>query len=1069
MEKLGEVSEKTSFFGEIPCSASVFVYDRGFARLIWANERFFELFGCSKDEYLDVEPNEFGFRMLGREYSASIVAQVEALSHHLRSFEIDVNASRLDGSHIPLHAEVSYETVNDGIRYSVLLHDVSSMDAQAKNNSDMIDMMFSIMAISADYIFRYEAADDVIEIFKNIGGTFVSDIIVCDVENNFPEKGMIYEDDEETFGVICNNLKTGIDSGVFELRMKFPSDADFRWYRFTIKTRRNAADAVYTGAVGKIEDISTIKIANQRLIDKAERDPLTKLYNKTATKTLIQSFLRTDSRDTYDAFIIVDVDNFKQVNDTLGHLFGDSVLTDIAQEMQDLFRANDVIGRIGGDEFVVFLRGMNHKSHIASKADDICKIFNLIYNDEDGMKISGSLGIALFPTDGDTFDELYKKADTALYKSKRAGKSCFTFYTEGETVPEEDEKPTSRVERYQKGMDFFSGASGFGSDILTSAFEMAEAGFEMNEAVGKILEKTGKHFHFSRITVSEPLIESGAFMDTYVWRSKSSDAARYDRLRFSGKELNDFCSCFDKNYILTVSADGDSLLKDNAYVSYLKANKIGSSTVCGFFRGTKLCGMVSFQDSAGSYRCSIDEVKVLKELTRVIFSYLIKLREFTAAREKAEYAANYDELTGIMNFGSFKKVVNKYMYSAFENDRFIFLMADFSCFSYINSRYGYGAGNELLKSFASAFSYFSDKVRYICRADADRFCVLTDYDSGIITAFENFTRRFTLNKELAGGDTSFGIKMSAYIPDMSMPFDFDSAYDCVNLALKYSKLHNIAHCSIYKPEMKEEINRTVEIAADAKKALENNEFKVYFQPKVSVSKDCIVGAEALVRWVKPDGMIVTPDSFIPYLEKNGYIVQVDFFVYEEVCRYIRSKLDAGENVLPISVNVSRIHMLTNDFTGQILDMVKRYRIDPSLIELELTESIFISNEESAIQTLSNLREKGFKVSIDDFGSGYSSLSLLKRMPIDVLKIDKGFFESESIDGNDDIVLSSVIEMADRMHIDIICEGIETEKQVDFLKHSKCDTAQGFFYAKPVPIDEFEELTKSGIKDRYELT
>ena len=263
--------------------------------------------------------------------------------------------------------------------------------------------------------------------------------------------------------------------------------------------------------------------------------------------------------------------------------------------------------------------------------------------------------------------------------------------------------------------------------------------------------------------------------------------------------------------------------------------------------------------------------------------------------------------------------------------------------------------------------------------------------------------------------------------------------------------------------MREELNRSIEIAADAKRAIRNSEFKVYFQPKVSVSKDEIVGAEALVRWVKPDGTVVTPDSFIPFLEKNGYIVQIDFFVYEEVCRYLRRRLDNGESVVPVSVNVSRIHMLSNDFSSDIVEIVRRYGIDPSLIELELTESVFIANEDEAIKTLSALREKGFRVSIDDFGSGYSSLSLLKRMPVDVLKIDKGFFSGDHIEDKDGIVLSSVIDMADKMNIDIICEGIETEEQVDFLKHSNCDTAQGFFYAKPIPLADFEDMLDNGIK------
>ena len=733
-----EITEKKTFFNEIPCAAAIFTYESGSARLTWANERFFMLFGGSRSDYFAVEPDEFGFRMLSREYSASLVAQIEALSKNCSSFSLNIESHKLDRTHLTMFAEISVERLGPVSRYNVILHDVTEISGITRENSDMIDMMFSVMSISADYIFRYSKNDDRLEVFRNTGGSFVSVLDVNDFEDYFKVGEKVYEEDEETYGLICNNLKTGIDSGVFELRVKLKNDPDYRWYRLTVKTDRSLADSEYKGAVGKAEDISTIKIANQRLIDKAERDPLTKLYNKTATKTLIQSFLRTDSRDTYDAFIIVDVDNFKQVNDTLGHLFGDSVLVDIAQEMQDLFRSNDVIGRIGGDEFIVFLRGMNHKSHIASKADDICKIFNLIYSDDDGMKISGSLGIALYPADGSTFDELYKKADIALYQSKRAGKSCYTFYTEGDTVPAE-EKPTSRVERYQKGMDFFSNSTSFGSDILSSAFDMSESGFDMDEAVERLLEKVGKHFHFGRITVSEAAEENGLYKDTYIWRSKNSDAAMTNSVRFSNKELNDFCSRFDKNFIMSVVTDGDSLLKDNAYVGYLRSNRIGSATTCGFFRGEKLAGMVSFQDSAGSYSCSIDEAMVLKQLTRIVFSYLIRLRNADRARETSDYAAQYDELTGLMNYRTFKKKVVKYMRTAFENDKFIFLMADFTNFSYVNSRFGYESGNELLKSFASAFSYFTDKIRYICRAEADRFCALAEYTPDMVTLLENMT------------------------------------------------------------------------------------------------------------------------------------------------------------------------------------------------------------------------------------------------------------------------------------------------------------------------------------------
>ena len=198
------------------------------------------------------------------------------------------------------------------------------------------------------------------------------------------------------------------------------------------------------------------------------------------------------------------------------------------------------------------------------------------------------------------------------------------------------------------------------------------------------------------------------------------------------------------------------------------------------------------------------------------------------------------------------------------------------------------------------------------------------------------------------------------------------------------------------------------------------------------------------------------------LEKNGFIVNIDYFVYEEVCKYLRNRIDNDMPTVVISVNVSRVHMFTDDFITKLLCLVKRYRVPAELIEFELTESIFEPNEDGMVETIMKLKELGFKISIDDFGSGYSSLSLLKRMPVDVLKIDREFIRSTT-GTKDEIVLSSVIDMADKMGISVICEGAETSEQIDFLKGTSCDTVQGYYYSKPVSCIEFDELMEHGIK------
>lgn len=1054
-------SEAGTCLSVLPCAAVIFRFDGSQFRLTWANDKYFALFGCTKSDYLDIQPNDFGFRMLDRKYSSYLSDKIATLINNCSEFSLDIEASRADGERITIHAEVS--VCSDGGEYvlNCIFHNINDISAAAKASSDLNAMMMSVMSISADNIFEYRVSGDCLKAYKNVGGNFVERLSVNDFEQYFRSGGFVCEDDEDSFEQLCTNIKSGIDKGTFEMRLKGSDDPDYKWYRVSYKTIRDRISNAYIGAVGKTEDISGLKSANQRLIEKAERDPLTKLYNKAATKSLIKNCLRTDSRETYDAFIIVDVDNFKQVNDTLGHLFGDSLLVELAQEMQDLFRSNDIIGRIGGDEFIVFLRGLKQLSHIESKADDLCKIFKLLYSEDDGVKVSGSLGIALYPQDGDTFDELYRKADIALYTSKRSGKSCYHFYKSGEEAVTES-KPVPRVERYSGGVDFVKGQSGFESDILGAAFELAESGGDINDAINGLINKIGKHLNVGRITISEADESANVFRDTYCWNSKNTDPPRNDSVRYTVKEMNKLCSCFDKNLIFPFDDTDESGLKDNAFTAHLRSNKARCALVCGYFRGGSLIGTVAFQECSAHYLWSIEQAKALKELTRTVFSYLCRLRDFDKAKEIADYASNYDSLTGLMNFSCFSRQVKECVASALDGDRFIMFFSDFSNFSYINNKFGFEAGNNMLKSFAGALKYFSENIKYVCRIAADKFCAFGEYSDGIISSFEGFLSRFSANEKLAGGSTGFGISSSAFIFDPISGMDFDSAYDNLNLALKYAKQSLVGKCAVYRKEMREELNRSVEISADAAKALLNNEFKVYFQPKVSIDNTEIVGAEALIRWIKPNGTVVSPDSFVPLLEKNGFIVKIDFFVYEQVCRYLRNRIDEGKPVVPISVNVSRIHLLTGNFVEKINEVVRKYSIDPGLIELELTESVFLANEDEAVRTIERLKACGFRMSIDDFGSGYSSLSMLKKMPVDVLKIDKSFLSENPAENKSGILLSSVIDMADKMNISIVCEGVETEEQVDFLRDSKCSTVQGFYFAKPVPAGDFEELMDNGI-------
>lgn len=246
---------------------------------------------------------------------------------------------------------------------------------------------------------------------------------------------------------------------------------------------------------------------------------------------------------------------------------------------------------------------------------------------------------------------------------------------------------------------------------------------------------------------------------------------------------------------------------------------------------------------------------------------------------------------------------------------------------------------------------------------------------------------------------------------------------------------------------------------DMNRALKNKEFQVYLQPKIKTSEEVLAGAEALVRWIHPQEGFIPPNKFIPIFEKNGFITKLDDYMLEEVASLQEQWIKQGNKIVPISVNVSRAHFTRSDLAAHICSIVDKYEVPHNVIELELTESAFFDDKKQLLDTINQLRELGFSVSMDDFGAGYSSLNSLKEMHIDVLKIDADFFRGADVEERGMLIVSEVIELAKKLDMKIVAEGIESREQVDFLTEQECDLIQGYFFSKPMPVAEFVEKYK----------
>ena len=246
------------------------------------------------------------------------------------------------------------------------------------------------------------------------------------------------------------------------------------------------------------------------------------------------------------------------------------------------------------------------------------------------------------------------------------------------------------------------------------------------------------------------------------------------------------------------------------------------------------------------------------------------------------------------------------------------------------------------------------------------------------------------------------------------------------------------------------------------KAVDDGEFLVYYQPKYNPNTGKLSGAEALIRWRSPDnGDMIPPGKFIPIFEKSGFITHIDHYMISHVAADQKKWIDEGFECVPVSVNVSRAHFIESDLAEQIRDMVDEAGAPRELIEIELTESAFFDDKNAMIKTIKKLKEYGFKVSMDDFGAGYSSLNSLKEMPLDVLKLDADFFRNDEGDGRGQIVVSEAIRLAKNLNMLTVAEGVEQKEQVEFLASQGCDMIQGYYYARPMPKEEYKERIASG--------
>lgn len=728
---------------------------------------------------------------------------------------------------------------------------------------------------------------------------------------------------------------------------------------------------------------------NAELQNVSLTDGLTQIRNRTALQLDSDSYLGREI-----TVMMLDLNDFKIINDTYGHEEGDRILRETAQCLADAFGQAHCY-RYGGDEFLVILPD-EPTSVFLERLDAALEARPRIVAGGEDTSVSFSVGhVHAQPNNLGELHGLVAEADEHMYEQKRGMRRA---------------------------------KSGSGLQRRSEPSEQPAAPEEQAE-----------------YTVRE--------MERYLRQMSGT----YDLAR-----MVDPIEC----RVLEIQADGSVRRSKRCYGVWDSGHRCidcSSALACKTGRRQKKAERVE----GNVYNIESNPVKLTLQ-DGTTYDAVVELGSVTKAQvgehandraaenvdqRAAQYQAHHDSLTGVLNADAFHELVRERV-SENPDVPWMMVTADIRSFRVVNSLFGVIKGNEVLVRTASLLNQIAEDGGGLCgRLGGDRFAMLVHE-----TSFEEQALR-DVACDLARGFNDGAYKLCIHfgvyrIEDTSLPVSVMCG--SANSALYTIRESHTQTVAYFNDEIRESVLKEQRIISEFDDALANGEFQMYLQPLVR-RNGRVIGAEALARWHKPDGSLAMPGDFIETLEHAGLIQRLDVYVWELAVKQLSAWKGTPMSELSISVNMSAKDFFSVDVYGVLSDLVRQYDVDCRLLRLEITESALLVEPDKSNEIVAKLRDRGFIVEIDDFGKGYSSLSILKSIQADVLKIDMGFLREIEDSDRSRIILQSVIDMALSLRTEVICEGIETAEQLEMLSSMGCGLFQGFYFSRPIPVPEFESF------------
>lgn len=1028
----------------LPVAMAVLKYD-GIWTVEDCNDELGNLFGMSREDILQIRD----CRELICHKDFPIVARlVELVSQGKSNLSREIRILHSNGTEYWVSIRLT-SFCEEGFDGSIMLFmwDMNSHKSNEIKYRILREKYILMEEVALEIPFEYDVENDMVlyshKLFKLRGIDNAED-------ENYPLEifsKCVHPQDRDKFLFLMKKATISQLSGTIDIRINVAEIRclpQYMWFRLNYKSILDG-DCVIR-ILGRMYNVDEDKL----LQEEVRKDPLTGLLNKVECEKRAREVLEKYS-DKNHVMLVIDIDNFKSINDTFGHTFGDTVISDAADIIKQMFRESDVVGRIGGDEFFVLMKNIPVES-ATRKVEELCARLSREYSGgEVRRRISASIGISIYGQDGAAYEMLFDKADRAMYRAKQSGKDGYAFAKGDDKGPLQRKRKVSewRGRLAKNDKEFLNYANG----LMTHARNI-------DGSLNMLLKQTANRYKLGYIAIYEEhedkkhVVLTNYYSDLVSFYTKTvfdKTSPQIDNAE-SGEIIID-----EQNPLKYLKMSGNK--RDNRITDEMCENAVSVSGKFEYVGGRT--GSVCFLSIEPDRKWTKSELQVFGELTRMI-AVFVSLR-FRMGESKAEIRRiqKRDQLTGLYTLDAFKKkIVNGRDYRI-DDKRYAIVYIDISNFGYINENYGYKVGDNVLKMFANEFME-QDFCEIGCRLYSDFFAFFVKGDSveSLADDLKSFNRRFANMQSYQYPSSSMKIASGVYF----MPtyrVDIDIAIECAILAWKHAKIQTKKEIVVFEEYMRRERNAQQQMIGEFYESLTKEDFKLFLQPKFDLETKQVYGAEALARWQKSDGRIVVPSGFIDALEKIGYITELDFYIYEELLKLMNKWKRENRKEITISVNFSGRHFDSDgkDFMARLDALAIKYDVVPQLIEIEVTEGVMVKNKAALTECLESLRSKGYRVAIDDFGTGYSSLSVLMDTPADVIKIDKSFIEKDMTERQIRF-LTEIRRIIDIAGKESIFEGVETEEQRRLLIECGYKNGQGYLCNEPLPAEKFEKIYMS---------